>query len=198
MLLKQLSSHTRQNILLKEVSDFTTPVIQSTITESLENVVLAKSSSQLTSTYEAATSLTEFELKKIFLDKLQKSKSYRGAKKHRDLYDALVKSYQLDNDLFESYGTKSQPKSSGKSVQAEEPVFEAADFKMSQNQGGNLGNTEDQPNFEVASKHDWFKQPERPPTPNPDWNARKTIDFRPPQTWISKISQAEKPPLTLN
>ncbi|GJW72339.1 hypothetical protein Tco_0129256 [Tanacetum coccineum] len=56
-------------ILPKEVSDYATLVIQSTITESFENV-LAKSSSQPKSTYEAATSLTEFELKKILLDKM--------------------------------------------------------------------------------------------------------------------------------
>ncbi|GJR03190.1 hypothetical protein Tco_0526174 [Tanacetum coccineum] len=49
-------------------------------------------------------SLTEFELKKILLDKLEKSKSYRAVKQHKDLYDALIKSYQLDNDLFDSYG----------------------------------------------------------------------------------------------
>ncbi|GJT47125.1 hypothetical protein Tco_0955840, partial [Tanacetum coccineum] len=41
-------------ILPKEISDFATPVIQSTINESIENVVLAKSSSQPQSTYEAA------------------------------------------------------------------------------------------------------------------------------------------------
>ncbi|GKB49796.1 hypothetical protein Tco_0900549, partial [Tanacetum coccineum] len=46
-------------ILPKEVSEFATPVIQSTITKSLKNVILAKSSSQPKSTYEAATSLTE-------------------------------------------------------------------------------------------------------------------------------------------
>ncbi|GJU99660.1 hypothetical protein Tco_1328931 [Tanacetum coccineum] len=91
-------------ILPKEVSDYATPVIQSTITESLENVVLAKSSSQPKSTYETAASLKEFELKKILLDKMQKSKSYRSAQEHRELYDGLVKSYKLDKDLFESYG----------------------------------------------------------------------------------------------
>ncbi|GKB01726.1 hypothetical protein Tco_0829770 [Tanacetum coccineum] len=91
-------------ILPNEVSDFATPVIQSTINESLKNVVLAKSSSQAQSTYEAATSFTEFELKKILLDKLEKSKSYRAAEQHKDLYDALVKSYQLNKDLFDSYG----------------------------------------------------------------------------------------------
>ncbi|GJY63071.1 hypothetical protein Tco_0464531 [Tanacetum coccineum] len=60
-------------ILPKEVSDYATPVIQSTITESLKNFVLAKSSSQPKSTYEAATSLTEFKLKNILLYKMQKN-----------------------------------------------------------------------------------------------------------------------------
>ncbi|GKG44007.1 hypothetical protein Tco_0483100, partial [Tanacetum coccineum] len=70
-------------ILPKEVADFVTPMIQSIITESLENVVMAKSSSQPQSTYEAAALLIEFELKKIILDKMQKSQSYRGAKEHK-------------------------------------------------------------------------------------------------------------------
>ncbi|GKA22178.1 hypothetical protein Tco_0708140 [Tanacetum coccineum] len=46
--------------------------------------------SQPKSTYEAASSLTEFELKKILLDKMQKSKSYRGAQEHKELYDGLI------------------------------------------------------------------------------------------------------------
>ncbi|GKC02291.1 hypothetical protein Tco_0993901 [Tanacetum coccineum] len=160
-------------ILPKEVSEYATPMIQSSITESLENIVLAKSSSQPKSTYEAATSLTEFELKKILLDKIQKSKSYQGAQEHKDLYDSLVKSYKLEKDLFESYGksssskgSKSQPKSSGKFAQAKEPVFEAANTKMPLNRGDDLGNTDDQPNVEADSKDDWFKKPKRPLTPD--------------------------------
>ncbi|GJS12549.1 hypothetical protein Tco_0407021 [Tanacetum coccineum] len=159
-------------ILPKEISDFATPVIQSTITESLENVVLAKSSSQPQSTYEAAASLTEFELKKILLDKMQKNPpagSDQGLKRRKTRKDAEPSkgSKSKESKSSRSKGTKSQPKSSGKSAQAKEPVFE-------------------------------FKEPERPPTPDPDWNAKKSIDFRPPQTWISKIAQAEKPPLTFD
>ncbi|GJW64310.1 hypothetical protein Tco_0116194 [Tanacetum coccineum] len=208
-------------ILSKEVSDFATPVIQSTINELLENVVLAKSSSQTKSIYEAAASLIEFELKKILLDKIEKSKSYQAAPEHRELYDGLVKSYNLDKDIFSSYGnvyslkrdrededkdkdppagsnqglkkqktskdvepsrcskskefksssskgSKSNSKSSGKSAQAEEPVFETAGTEMTQDQGDDIGNTKDQPNVEEASKHDWFKKPEKPPTPDHD------------------------------
>ncbi|GKB90176.1 hypothetical protein Tco_0962448, partial [Tanacetum coccineum] len=175
-------------ILPKEVLDFATLVIQSTITESLENVVLAKYSSQPQLTYEAAASLTEFELKKILLDKLEKSKSYRAAKEHRNLYDALVKSYQLDKDLFDSYGKayslkKSREdkdkdedppagsdqglkkrKTSKDSMQANEPVFKTADPEMPQDQGDDMGNTEDQPNVKAASKHDYrIAQAEKPP-----------------------------------
>ncbi|GKD80528.1 hypothetical protein Tco_1347367, partial [Tanacetum coccineum] len=164
-----------------------------------KNVVLAKSSSQLQLTYEAATSLTEFELNKILLDKLEKSKSYRAAEQHKYLYDALFKSYQLDKDLFDSYGKAyslkrcredkdkdedppagsdqglKKRKTSKDSAQAEEPVFETADTEMPQDQGDDLGNTEDQPNVKEASKHDWFKNPKRPLTPDPDEHSHRLL-----------------------
>nr|GFB62527.1 hypothetical protein [Tanacetum cinerariifolium] len=63
-----------------------------------------------------------------------------------------------------SKGTKSQPKSSSKSVQAKEPVFETADTEMPQDQGGD---TEDRPNVKVTPMYDWFKKPNKPPTPDP-------------------------------
>ncbi|GKD76959.1 hypothetical protein Tco_1339580, partial [Tanacetum coccineum] len=56
------------------------------------------------STYKAAASLTEFELKKILLDKMHDIESYRGAQEHRDLYECLAKSYKLDKDIFDTYG----------------------------------------------------------------------------------------------
>ncbi|GKC36227.1 hypothetical protein Tco_1048611 [Tanacetum coccineum] len=68
---------------------------------------------------------------------MDKSKSYLAAPKHGECYEGLIKYYDLDKSLFSTYGpkakesksgsskgTKSQPKSSGKSVQSEEPEFE--------------------------------------------------------------------------
>nr|GEW71856.1 hypothetical protein [Tanacetum cinerariifolium] len=224
----------RRRILPKEVSDFATPVIQSTITNSLENVFLAKYSSQRKSTYKAVESLTEFELKKNLLDKMERSESYLAASEHKELYEGLVKSYNLDKDLFSSYGkayslkrdcedkhkdkdplagsdqglkkrktskdikpskaskskesktsssskgTKSQSKSYGKSTQAEEQVFEAADSEMQQDQESEFAHTDDQPDDEAASKHDWFKKPAKPSTHDCAWNKAKSIDFRRP------------------
>ncbi|GJS68252.1 hypothetical protein Tco_0682817 [Tanacetum coccineum] len=91
------------HILPKEVSNFAPPVIESLIKESRDEVTLAKVSSQPHSTYEAAATLTEFELKKILLDKMEKSESYLEAPEYRDCYDSLEKSYDLDKDFFFSY-----------------------------------------------------------------------------------------------
>ncbi|GJV67357.1 hypothetical protein Tco_1482866 [Tanacetum coccineum] len=111
--------------------------------------------------------LSRFELKKILLDKIEKSKLYQAAPEHRELYAGRVKSYKFDKELFSSYGniskdaeppkgsklkdsksrlskgTKSQPKSSGKSVKEEKLVFEVVNSETPQDQGGD---TKDQPN----------------------------------------------------
>nr|GEU73530.1 hypothetical protein [Tanacetum cinerariifolium] len=94
----------QQNILPQAVSDFENPMIEKNVTESLDAAVLARSSSQLKSTYVAAASLSEFGLTKILIDKMEKNKSYDKANYKRELYDALVKSYQTDKDLFDTYG----------------------------------------------------------------------------------------------
>ncbi|GJR63045.1 hypothetical protein Tco_1505207 [Tanacetum coccineum] len=126
--------------------------------------------------------------------------SNQGLKRRKTSKDAEPSkgSKSKESKSSSSKGTKYQSKSSGKSVQAEESMFETADMEMPQNQRGGLGNTDDQPNIEAASKHDWFKKLKRHPTPDPDWNTNKSIIFRPPHTWISKIAKAEIPPLTFD
>ncbi|GJR73684.1 hypothetical protein Tco_0086049 [Tanacetum coccineum] len=185
-------------ILPKEVSEFATPVIQSTINESLENVILAKSSSQPKSTYEAARSLIEFELKKILVDKIEKSKSYQATPKYKELYDGLVKSYNIDKDLFSSYGNVYSLKRDREDEDKDE------DPPARSNQGSSKGtkpqpkSSVDKPDGEVAPKSDWFKKPNKPLTPDRAWNTTKSIDFRPPQTWISNIAKAREPPCTFD
>ncbi|GKB02126.1 hypothetical protein Tco_0830215 [Tanacetum coccineum] len=188
-------------------------LVGNTITESLENVVLDISSSQPKCTYEAAASLTKFELKKILLDKMQKSKSYQAAQEHRDLYDALVKSYKLDKDLFESYGKsyslkrdhedkdkdEDPPAGSDQGLKRRKIIKDAEPYKGSkskESKSSSSKGTKSQP--KSSGKSAQFKKSKRPLTPDPDWNANKSIDFRPPQTWIDKIAKAKKPPLTFD
>ncbi|GKA93856.1 hypothetical protein Tco_0815842 [Tanacetum coccineum] len=151
-----------------------------------------RSPSHHRSSYDAAAMLIEFELKKILINKIDKSESYLEALEHRECYDGLIKYYDLDKTIFFTYskvgrlarmqtderskklmtqqsgsskGTKSQSKSSGKSVQSKEPEFEVADSNMPQDQEENLGNDDVEPKEKVASKRDWFTKPTQPQEP---------------------------------
>ncbi|GJY78818.1 hypothetical protein Tco_0484619 [Tanacetum coccineum] len=97
------------------------------IKESRDEVTLTKVSSQPQSTYKAASTLTEFELKKILLDKIEKNKDKdedpsagldRWLKKRKLSKDAEPTTglKKKDSTSGSSKGTKSQLKSSGKSV----------------------------------------------------------------------------------
>ncbi|GJV07201.1 hypothetical protein Tco_1344857 [Tanacetum coccineum] len=73
--------------------------------QSLEAVVLANSSSQPKSIYEAAASLFEFEPTKILMEKMKEHKSYlRDNLLKRSFMTAWFKSYNTDKDLFDTYG----------------------------------------------------------------------------------------------
>ncbi|GJV32470.1 hypothetical protein Tco_1392870 [Tanacetum coccineum] len=56
------------------------------------------------SSYEVAALLSEFELTKILLDKMEESKSHLRADYKKKLYDALFESYKTKKDLFNTYG----------------------------------------------------------------------------------------------
>ncbi|GJW00793.1 hypothetical protein Tco_1556044 [Tanacetum coccineum] len=84
------------------------------VKESLEKDILAKVSSQPQSSYEATVTLTEFELKKILIDKMDKSESYLVAPEHSECNEGLIKSYDLDKTLFSTYDKVYSLKSSRK------------------------------------------------------------------------------------
>ncbi|GKC17785.1 hypothetical protein Tco_1014567, partial [Tanacetum coccineum] len=54
--------------------------------------------------YAVAASLSELELKKILIDKMEENKSINRSEVQRNLYNALIKSYNSDKDIFASYG----------------------------------------------------------------------------------------------
>ncbi|GKD36380.1 hypothetical protein Tco_1251889 [Tanacetum coccineum] len=105
--------------------------------ESLTARIKEQVSSQPPSSYEAAASLTEFELKKILIDKIEKKPTNKPKKKDST-----------------SGSSKPHPKSSGKSVQSEEPVFEVADSDMPQDHEGIQGDNEEELRNKTTSRQD--------------------------------------------
>nr|GEV52601.1 hypothetical protein [Tanacetum cinerariifolium] len=49
-----------------------------------------------------------------------------------------------------------------------------------------------------APKKDWFKQPQRPPTPDQKWNKRQVLLEQLEQPWFNQMVSAAKDPLTFN
>ncbi|GJX92309.1 hypothetical protein Tco_0345635 [Tanacetum coccineum] len=169
---------------------------------------------------------SDFATPILWEPKIEEHKSYLRAEYKKELYDALVESYNTDKDLFETYGEvftlkrsrddkdKDQDPSVGsdqgmKKRKTSKDADSSRDLKsneskssssskVQQNQEFDTGNNDEQPDDEAAPKFDWFKKPKRPSTPDPDWNKRKYVDFRPPQTWISDIAHAEKPPTSFD
>ncbi|GJX14438.1 hypothetical protein Tco_0206196 [Tanacetum coccineum] len=135
-------------------------------------------------------------------DKDPSARSDRGLKKRKTSTDAepTIGPKTKDSKSGSSKGAKSQSKSSGKSVQLEEPEFEVADSDMPQDQEENLGNDDEEPKGKVASKRDWFTKPKRPQEPSdPNWNVGKTKQQGPTQSWLMSLaSSADKPSKTFD
>nr|GEV85936.1 integrase, catalytic region, zinc finger, CCHC-type, peptidase aspartic, catalytic [Tanacetum cinerariifolium] len=170
-------------ILPQVILDVSTLVMEKNAIESLETAVLTRSSSQPQSSYEASTTLSEFKLTKILIDKMKKNKSFDVNDYKIELYNALVKYYNTDKDIFESY---------------EEPIHNVEDSGKQQDQEFVTRDNDEQPADKEVTKAEWFKKPERPPTPDPDWSKRRKVDFRPPQTWISQVAHAKEPPTSFD
>nr|GEU73441.1 putative reverse transcriptase domain-containing protein [Tanacetum cinerariifolium] len=71
-------------------------------------------------------------------------------------------------------------------------------YNIPLNQGDDTGNPNEQPDVEAITKHDWFKKPARPPTQDPEWNTRKSVDDGSVQDWLNDLVNAEKHPLTFD
>nr|GEY81695.1 hypothetical protein [Tanacetum cinerariifolium] len=85
----------------------------------------------------------------------------------------------------------------------EELVFKMASDDIEQTIS-DVANDADQPTNDLAQtkdkdpKKDWFKQPLRPPTPNPKWNKRQVIDDQHEQPWLSNMVSVAKDLLTFD
>nr|GEU91627.1 probable 2-oxoglutarate-dependent dioxygenase AOP1 [Tanacetum cinerariifolium] len=187
--------------LPKAVSDFVNPRIESIVRKVLQKILAFLAQYSFTpsqSSYKAVESLSEYELKKILFDKMDKSRSYMTHDKYQELYDALLNSIMLDeaitsgdvdpdkkrrkgkdskpfkdkvqNGSSSKGKTQSKPSSTNKPVNAEEPLHEA-EMDMDEPILSNMVNEADYLKDDAAPTQGnsiWFKQPSRPPTPDPE------------------------------
>nr|GEV45235.1 reverse transcriptase domain-containing protein [Tanacetum cinerariifolium] len=129
--------------------------IEKYVTESLEAEVLVRSTNQPYTSYAVAASLSEFELKKFLINKMETNKLINRSDIQRNLYNALVKSYNTDKDIISTYGDVVTLKRGRNDQDKDEDPFD---------QGNESGHIDNQPDNEAAPMYDWFQKPDKPLT----------------------------------
>ncbi|GKD32372.1 hypothetical protein Tco_1247881 [Tanacetum coccineum] len=116
--------------------------------------------------------------------------------KHKALNHALMESILKDKDAMDK-GVADKLKKRKPDDDKDEGPSARPDQWHHQDLGEDTGNTDEPPVVNVDPK-DWFKKPERPPTPDPKWNEGKSVENKPTQKWICDLPKAEKPSKTFN
>nr|GFC76451.1 hypothetical protein [Tanacetum cinerariifolium] len=80
------------------------PQIEESVNATLEAEVLTRSSQLSRTSYVIAADLSEMELKKILIKKMEGNKSIQRSDEQRNLYKALVEAYDADKAILDTYG----------------------------------------------------------------------------------------------
>ncbi|GJS45069.1 hypothetical protein Tco_0595190 [Tanacetum coccineum] len=139
--------------------------------------VLTRSSNESKTSRAVAANLSELELKKILIDKMESNKSIHRSDEQKNLYKALVDTYKSDKLILDTYGDtvsfkrqstsapkektsktigkstegyKSHHKSVDKSVRVEEPMRIAEDLEEPAHQEFVTGDTKDKHDEETS------------------------------------------------
>nr|GEZ00227.1 hypothetical protein [Tanacetum cinerariifolium] len=80
------------------------PRIEEAVNAQLEAEFLTRSSHSSRTSYAVAADLSEMELKKILIDKMEGNKSIQRSDEQRNLYKALIEAYDADKIILDTYG----------------------------------------------------------------------------------------------
>nr|GEU53004.1 hypothetical protein [Tanacetum cinerariifolium] len=159
------------------------PKIEESVNAQLEAEVLTRSSHSSRTSYVVAADLSEMELKKILIDKMEGNKpeddddqegpstgSDRGSKRRREGGENA-----LTSTPSEPATTKEPVQTTCQMEEPSHPVFETG--------------AEDQPIVQTSQHPGWFSQPRKPPTPDRDWNKTLPAVQGNAQLWISVLAK---------
>nr|GEU59270.1 hypothetical protein [Tanacetum cinerariifolium] len=164
-----------------------------------------------------AASLSEFELKKILIEKIEENKSINISKIQKNLYNALVKSYKSDKDIITSYGDvvtlkrgrddqdKDKDPSAGlnrwskrrrsrKEAESSKELTHNESNSISSSKGASRSQPKSSGKSAQAKEHgqtvdDLEEQTHQEFNTGND-DVTHTVDNQPPQLWITQMAQA--------
>nr|GEY05719.1 retrotransposon protein, putative, unclassified [Tanacetum cinerariifolium] len=88
---------------LREESQKENDEFLKTIDENMQNIIKEKVKEQVKTSYAVAADLSEMELKKILIEKMEGNMSIQRSDEQRNLYKALVEAYESDKIILDTY-----------------------------------------------------------------------------------------------
>nr|GEY54410.1 hypothetical protein [Tanacetum cinerariifolium] len=142
------------------------PKIKQTVNEQLEAEVLTQSSNSSKTSYAIAADLSEMELKKILIEKMEDNKSIQRSNEQRNLYKALRRrDDEADKDEEPFAGLNRGPRDAEKERRQIQQALQRR---------------------RLPGHPEWFSQQKKPPTPDHDWNKTLPATHGSIQPWISE------------
>ncbi|GKD01022.1 hypothetical protein Tco_1171296 [Tanacetum coccineum] len=80
------------------------PRIEKIVNEQLEAEVMTRSTTESKTSLAIAANLSELELKKILIEKMESNKSIHRSNEQKNLYKALVEAYESNKLILDTYG----------------------------------------------------------------------------------------------
>ncbi|GJR04123.1 hypothetical protein Tco_0527107 [Tanacetum coccineum] len=149
------------------------PKIEKTVNEQLEAEVMTRSSTESKTSLAIAANLSELELKKILIEKMESNKSIHRSNEQKNLYKALVEAYESDKLILDTYGDTRRR--AGKEPESTSAPKEKTSKTTDKPTVG--------PNLNIT-KH---------PTPDRDLNKTLPDVHGPVQPWLSNLAREEGP-----
>nr|GEZ61958.1 hypothetical protein [Tanacetum cinerariifolium] len=158
------------------------PRVEESVNATLEAEVLTRSLHSSRTSYAVAADLSEMELKKILIEKMEGNKSIQRSDEQRNLYKALVEAYEADKAILDTYGDSTILKrrredddqegpsagpnqGSKRQKEGEEPVQTTCQMEETPLSVYETG-ADDQPIVQTSQHPEWFSQPRKPPSPD--------------------------------
>nr|GEV69244.1 hypothetical protein [Tanacetum cinerariifolium] len=167
------------------------PRIEQTMNEQLEAKVFTRSSHSSKTSYVVAADLSEMELKKILIEKIEGNKSIQRSDEQRNLYKALDEAYESDKIILDTYEEiVTLKRRHDDDADKDEESSDGPDRRSKRRREGKEPESASAP-IETATRSDpeWFSQQQKPPTLDRDWNKTVPATHRSIQPWISKLAK---------
>nr|GEY54947.1 hypothetical protein [Tanacetum cinerariifolium] len=159
------------------------PRIEQSVNAQLEYEVLTRSSHS--SRTSVAADLSEMELKKILIEKMEGKKSIQRSNEQRNLYKALVDAYEADKTILESYGETTILKRRREDNDDQEGPSAGSDRGSKRRREGREPESASTPSEPATRSAEDVSQ--KPPTTDRDWNKTLPAVQGSAQTWISEL-----------